>query len=93
MKYVYVVTRIMPNNQEGIVNIPNLGVHTSGEKALMHYRNVVRDRMGHDLPPSRAYEFGQIFATNSSVGTDRYLVIAEKQIGSETLRLEKWKVG
>lgn len=44
MKYAYVVTRIMFKFQDGVMHIPNLGVHSSYKKAKKHFNSVVKDR-------------------------------------------------
>jgi len=92
VKYVYVVTRIMKSVKPGIIEIPNLGVHTSYEKAETHFKSVVDDRYGtgEALPHLK---YGRQWAPTVRPSLrERFLVINSVNIKDEEIRLEKWLV-
>lgn len=86
MRHVYVVTRIHMIKTQGVVEIPNLGMHSSRKKADSHFDNVVEDRKKREhVVREQCYE---------GDGRDNYTVVrsaycAESQ---EQIRLEKWKL-
>jgi hypothetical protein len=45
-RYVYVVTRTVRGSNPHATPTPNLGVTSSGRKALQHYHLIIDDRLG-----------------------------------------------
>jgi hypothetical protein len=88
MRYVYVVTRYVENESEGMKSIPNLGVHSSRKAAVRHWKAVLKNRR----------DYGEVQVnTLGSLDCSRYVVIEEARVFGndgwiENLRLEQWKV-
>lgn len=82
-KYVYIVTRIvMPKKKQYGTSIPNLGVHSSLNKALGHFNDVKQDRIKRGY--ERCYDHYPL--------DDRIYKICRLENANEVeeLRLERW---
>lgn len=87
-RYIYIVTRIVKNDQPGVTEIPNLGAHTNIRKAKRHFESVVEDR-------KVSSQVKTTFFTPivGYPGDERMFVLAEGYVYStgEQVRLERWK--
>lgn len=90
MGYVYIVTRITYPKQEGITEIPNLGVHTSYKKAIRHYQSVREDRWKLNGGGSVS---GQCVANHKIYSDARFALLMSDHFPNEEIRLEKWVTG
>jgi hypothetical protein len=93
MRHVYVVTRIPVNNFEGGVSVPNLGVHTSLQKAERHFDSVVKDRQMRSkkkihVNTVRAKDMPAYMKERMLVLSTAYVVEPER----EEVRLERWEL-
>lgn len=74
----------MSKVRDGVIEIPNLGVHTSYKRAKSHYNSVIEDRKkstkGHVAHGPRI--------------DDRVSVLQEDSfyLTGETVRLERWQI-
>ena len=94
MKYAYIVTRITRNNQDGITEIPNLGVHSNFIKAKRHFKSVYDSRTKEGDISVIGYDMGTMEYANPSLDKDERYVVIQSAITSkgEEIRLEKWRV-
>lgn len=90
MKYAYVVTRTVKGEPLNVVEIPNLGVHTSYEKARQHFDSVRLDRIKSGL---RNLYTHPGFTQPGPVSVLRTSLFYHPNGMSEEIRLEKWVTG
>jgi hypothetical protein len=89
MRYIYIVTRTVRGEKSG-TSIPNLGVHTSKNRAIEHFDSVVEDRVkiGYKIIFSRwNSKFDYLDFPSFELKTAAMSYKGE----IETLRLEVWK--
>lgn len=88
--YVYVVTRICKNEKYG-TSIPNLGVHTSQDKAVRHYKSIIQDRTKYaEVLWDRVHP--SVFWQDERTVVIRESWINHKNEETEHLKLEKWRI-
>lgn len=88
-KYVYIVTRIVIQKREIYgTAIPNLGVHSSLEKAIDHFNDIKKDRLEYK---NRYCRWDNYLPKNKYDSRHLYRVARlESDIEIEELRIEKW---
>lgn len=89
MKYVYVVTRTVKNEPANILEIPNLGVHTSYEKAKKHFESVRLARIQYG---ARNLYTHPGFTQPGPYSVLRTSFFTHENGMTEEVRLEKWTV-
>ncbi len=84
MKYVYVVTRVLDRVTPGVINVPNLGVHSSLNAATKHYLAVCQDRT------SKKFVVARRLDSKSSVGRSQVVLQTYFPNHQELVMLERW---
>lgn len=90
MKYVYIVTRTVKNEPANILEIPNLGVHTSYEDARKHFDSVRLSRIQHG---ARNLWTHPGFTQPGPCSVVRSSFFTYENGQTEEIRLEKWVTG
>jgi len=90
MKYVYIVTRVVTNETGPGVAIPNLGIHTSLKKALVHYNSIVEDRVQRGYKILWDHSTPEDWRHERAVRTRECMI--EQPTCLENLIIERWPI-
>ena len=97
MKYVYIVTRIIHGSRPGVVEIPNLGAHSSRASANRHFKSVLNNRKslgGRVLWDRPGTEWDRQVARHASIDyPSKERIFDSLAPEREELRIERWPLG